>query len=141
MLTYTQLVTFDSQGVSQHPNHIALSDVHARLNSYLDTADEVPRPQLLQLESPPLATKYTGPFWAVLLALRELVARTLRSSSAKGDDVLEAAKVATLISSPTRYAQAIRAMLAHRSQLVWFRWLYVAFSQLMWVNRLVDLGH
>lgn len=136
VLTYAQLVTFDNQGVSKHPNHIALADVHARLNPYLDSADEVPRPVLLQLESPPLATKYTGPIWAVVCALRELAARVL-GSSPEGD----APEAATLISSPVRYAKAIRAMLAHRSQLVWFRWLYVSFSQLMWVNRLIDLGH
>lgn len=138
MLTYAQLITFDSQGVSKHPNHIALADVHAHLNPYLDSADEVPRPLLLQLESPPLATKYTGPVWAVVCALRELALRVLRSSSSSADDAREAA---TLVSSPVRYTQAIRAMLAHRSQLVWFRWLYVSFSQLMWVNRLIDLGH
>lgn len=138
MLTYAQLITFDSQGVSKHPNHIALADVHAHLNPYLDSADEVPRPLLLQLESPPLATKYTGPVWAVVCALRELALRVLPSSSSSADDAREAA---TLVSSPVRYAQAIRAMLAHRSQLVWFRWLYVSFSQLMWVNRLIDLGH
>lgn len=136
VLTYAQLVTFDPDGVSKHPNHIALADVHAHLNPYLDTAEEVPRPVLLQLESPSLATKYTGPIWAVVCALRELAARVL-GSSPEGD----APESATLISSPVRYAKAIRAMLAHRSQLVWFRWLYVSFSQLMWVNRLIDLGH
>lgn len=128
--------------MSKHPNHIALADVHAHLNPYLDTAEAVPRPLLLQLESPPLATKYTGPVWAVVCALRELALRVLRSSSASAsaevDDVRDAA---TLVSSPVSYVKAIRAMLAHRSQLVWFRWLYVTFSQLMWVNRLIDLGH
>lgn len=29
---------------------------------------------------------------------------------------------------------AHRAMRAHWSQLVWFRWLYVLFSRYMWVN-------
>lgn len=134
MLTYSQLVTFDESGVSKHPNHIALADVHSHLLPFLDTTEQVPRPQLLQLETPPLATKYVGPVWAIVCAVRELARRVLfRGESVEGS--------ATLVSSPVQYAKAIRAMLAHRSQLVWFRWLYVAFSQLMWVNRLVDLGH
>lgn len=35
------------------------------------------------------------------------------------------------------YMAALRAMAQHRSQLVWFRWLYVAFSRYMWVNEWV----
>jgi hypothetical protein len=37
------------------------------------------------------------------------------------------------------WVTAFKAMLAHRSQLVWFRWLYLLFSRLMWVNELKEL--
>lgn len=30
------------------------------------------------------------------------------------------------------YSTALKAMRAHQSQLVWFRWLYVAASRYMW---------
>ena len=32
------------------------------------------------------------------------------------------------------YRRAVIAALRHQSQRVWFRWLYMAFSQYMWVN-------
>jgi N-acetylglucosaminylphosphatidylinositol deacetylase len=32
------------------------------------------------------------------------------------------------------YRTALEAMRRHESQLVWFRWLYVLFSQYMWLN-------
>ena len=32
------------------------------------------------------------------------------------------------------YRRTVIAALWHQSQLVWFRWLYLAFSQYMWVN-------
>jgi N-acetylglucosaminylphosphatidylinositol deacetylase len=45
-----------------------------------------------------------------------------------------------MVLTPRGYWIGFRAMLRHRSQLVWFRWLYLAFSRLMWVNELVDMG-
>jgi len=32
------------------------------------------------------------------------------------------------------YRRTVVAILRHRSQRIWFRWLYMAFSQHMWVN-------
>ena len=32
------------------------------------------------------------------------------------------------------YRQTVVAALRHQSQRVWFRWLYMVFSQYMWVN-------
>ena len=32
------------------------------------------------------------------------------------------------------YHRTVIAALRHQSQRVWFRWLYLAFSQYMWVN-------
>lgn len=45
---------------------------------------------------------------------------------------------ATFVSTPAQYGTTLYAMRAHASQLVWFRWLYVAFSRLMWVNQLIE---
>lgn len=33
-----------------------------------------------------------------------------------------------------QYSRTVVAILRHRSQRIWFRWLYMAFSQHMWVN-------
>lgn len=45
----------------------------------------------------------------------------------------------TIVNDLQGWFQGLRAMMAHRSQLVWFRWLYLCFSQLMWVNELKEL--
>lgn len=37
------------------------------------------------------------------------------------------------------YMRALQAMMEHRSQLVWFRWLYVSFSRYMWVNQWAEV--
>lgn len=39
------------------------------------------------------------------------------------------------------WAIGLKAMMAHNSQLVWFRYLYLAFSRLMWVNELVEVTY
>ena len=41
-----------------------------------------------------------------------------------------------IIAPPTEYMNGIRAMLHHRTQLVWFRWFYLAFSRYMAINEL-----
>lgn len=38
------------------------------------------------------------------------------------------------VSGVPEYWKALAAMRAHKSQLVWFRWLNVIFSRYMWVN-------
>jgi N-acetylglucosaminylphosphatidylinositol deacetylase len=43
------------------------------------------------------------------------------------------------VSGAKEYLSALRAMQAHRSQLVGFRWLYLAFSRYMWVNEWVEV--
>jgi len=47
--------------------------------------------------------------------------------------------VSFFVSGYWEYLHALQAMQAHKSQLVWFRWLYVAFSQYMWVNTWVEM--
>ena len=44
------------------------------------------------------------------------------------------------VSGVDGYKTALRAMEEHKSQLVWFRWLYVSFSRYMWVNEWVEVS-
>jgi N-acetylglucosaminylphosphatidylinositol deacetylase len=150
-----QLITFDATGITRHPNHIALAEVYPLLS---------PRPRLLELQSPSVATKFTGPFWSLVLAVRDVMrgprgpraSQSATSSAASASTTTSAAfkQIETdtppaprleveiaFVASPAQYIAAVRAMLAHSSQLVWFRWLYVAFSHLMWVNELRDASH
>ncbi|TFY67987.1 hypothetical protein EVJ58_g1281 [Rhodofomes roseus] len=131
------------------------------------TASTLARPRLFTLVSVPLAHKYTGPWAALLLkasftvsdVLRTLRARLIpaeapisfarssgaeetQSSAGKGSSAVDSMEVRTgpaFVAGVNEYATALRAMMQHRSQLVWFRWLYVAFSRYMWVNEWVEV--
>lgn len=105
------MVTFDSQGITQHPNHVVLAKVPGLLGI-----------RSLELQSPSILAKFTGPLYALYAGLT-------RSDNPKE---------VTIIASPSQYLEALRAMQCHWSQLVWFRWLYVSFSHLMWVNELIE---
>jgi N-acetylglucosaminylphosphatidylinositol deacetylase len=43
------------------------------------------------------------------------------------------------VSGAKAYTTAFKAMLAHKSQLVWFRWLHLLFSRYMWVNEWTEV--
>lgn len=117
-LANAQLLTFDERGVTQHPNHVALASVYAHI-------PDAAALQVLKLYSPPLSSKFTGVMWAIFIAARDALRR-------------EPPHHAAFVATPAQYFQALYAMRAHASQLVWFRWLYVAFSRLMWVNQLIE---
>ena len=44
------------------------------------------------------------------------------------------------VSSLAGWGRGVGAMVRHGSQLVWFRWLYLGASRLMWVNELDAMG-
>jgi N-acetylglucosaminylphosphatidylinositol deacetylase len=84
--------------------------------------------QVLQLRSPSLYWKYTGPIYALIDRFVSHTQEWIQVPSLKSS-------AATLVSSPRDWWIGFKAMLEHRTQLVWFRWLYLAFSQLMWINQ------
>jgi N-acetylglucosaminylphosphatidylinositol deacetylase len=47
--------------------------------------------------------------------------------------------VPVFISNFLGYQKALESMQAHESQLVWYRYLNVAFSRYLWVNAYVEL--
>ncbi|VDM95159.1 unnamed protein product [Thelazia callipaeda] len=106
------VITFDENGVSAHPNHIGCF----RALQYLYTNGLVPAGvQVFVLESVPVWRKYS-----IIL------------------DVVISSFYSTFlyISSPFLYITSWRAMCAHRSQLVWFRYLYMFFSRYVLINTL-----
>ncbi|KAH9847425.1 N-acetylglucosaminylphosphatidylinositoldeacety la se [Lenzites betulinus] len=129
------ILTFDHQGISSHPNHISLPKGAARLLSTLsdDPAAKRLAPRVFSLITVPLYAKYLGPVAPIVAK----VSVTLGSRSANPDAMVGTTPVA--ISSWAGYARALQAMMQHRSQLVWFRWLYVSFSRYMWVNKWVEV--
>ncbi|KAK1925444.1 putative deacetylase LmbE-like domain-containing protein [Papiliotrema laurentii] len=126
------IITFDKNGISQHPNHRALP--HALTSPKLPASSRV-----LLLRSPGLLGKFTGPLYPIYHIVSTGLApvtgwlpfgSTPKSGSSIGETII-------VVSSGSAWVQGWMAMLQHRTQLVWFRWLYLFFSRLMWVNELV----
>uniref|UniRef100_A0A8C5UAQ1 N-acetylglucosaminylphosphatidylinositol deacetylase n=1 Tax=Malurus cyaneus samueli TaxID=2593467 RepID=A0A8C5UAQ1_9PASS len=107
------VVTFDAGGVSGHANHISLYTAVR----YLHSEGKLPEGcRVLVLESVNLFRKYIS-FLDVLISC-----------------LLPRDELFILTEEETE--QAKRAMRCHRSQLLWFRQLYVLFSRYLVVNSL-----
>jgi N-acetylglucosaminylphosphatidylinositol deacetylase len=112
-------------------------------------------PRLFTLITVPVATKYTGIvapilakfdlhkiriFYHIELLVVQLFRRLgLSFPVAPQNRSPNQGIMPVFISGISGYAVAIRAMREHASQLVWFRYLYVAFSRYMWVNEWVEV--
>ncbi|KAF8317166.1 N-acetylglucosaminylphosphatidylinositoldeacety la se [Clavulina sp. PMI_390] len=117
------VLTFDSAGISGHPNHISL------LNGALHLASQLPegRIAIYSLRTNPVLSKYSGILWPTYHRIMWMMN--------SGSQV----PIHRFISSLRGYATAYAAMQAHWSQLVWFRWLYILNSQYMWMNEWTEI--
>uniref|UniRef100_A0A8C6S4G6 N-acetylglucosaminylphosphatidylinositol deacetylase n=1 Tax=Neogobius melanostomus TaxID=47308 RepID=A0A8C6S4G6_9GOBI len=107
----TFVLTFDGRGVSGHANHTAIY----KAVSHLACTGQLPTNcHLLSLETVGLIRKY--------LSFLELPLSWLLPSAL------------CCMSGLRGYRQAKAAMICHRTQLLWFRYLYVMFSRYMFVN-------
>lgn len=105
------IITFDAYGVSGHPNHQACHQAVRKLAGKVEC---------YQLHSTWIVLKYLGwtTFWADRMLCRD-------------DGRL------LFVLSPFQVMTSVyEAMKQHKSQLVWFRWLYVVFSKYMIINQL-----
>ncbi|GJJ10472.1 hypothetical protein Clacol_004698 [Clathrus columnatus] len=150
------IITFDDKGISGHPNHIALpGGVLRLLNKNKNNHPPYRSLRLFTLITTPLLPKYTGALAHLSSKMQYFLLKFLPSSAAgsvssnlfslslpvSNNEKTETQDPNSIIfvSGLSSYAMAFRAMLQHRSQLVWFRWLYVLFSRYMWVNALVEV--
>ncbi|XP_066350144.1 uncharacterized protein [Miscanthus floridulus] len=108
------IVTFDSYGVSGHPNH---KDLHHGIWLFLH-ANSQGNVEAWELASLNILRKYSG---RVDIWLSSLISFSRSKQS-----------IYTLVNS--RPSKSYEAMAAHRSQWVWFRRLFVIFSSYMYVN-------
>ncbi|XP_077361262.1 N-acetylglucosaminyl-phosphatidylinositol de-N-acetylase [Festucalex cinctus] len=109
--TFNMVLTFDGGGVSGHSNHIAIY----KAVRHLAYTDQLPNDcRLFSLVTVSLLRKYIS---VLELPLSWLLPSSLRC-----------------IIGSKGYRQCKAAMLCHRSQLVWFRHLYITFSRYMFVN-------
>ncbi|NP_001243584.1 N-acetylglucosaminyl-phosphatidylinositol de-N-acetylase [Danio rerio] len=105
------VLTFDGRGVSGHANHIAIY----KTLSHLASAGRIHEGcQIFSLHSISIIRKY--------LSILELPVSWLLPSDF------------CCIIGREDYKRAKKAMLCHRSQLLWFRRLYILFSRYMFVN-------
>lgn len=124
------VITFDAWGISGHPNHI---DTHNGVRSALAA---IPKSyELLELETVPLAFKYMG----VLGIIYEMVDQIVEAAITKVEKSYEMDVVVDKVfvahsSISEAYTLGFGAMKKHKSQLVWFRYLYLIFSRYMHVN-------
>ena len=109
------IISFDSYGISGHRNHSSIYFALLELKS---------RPisiNFLSLQSVPIYRKY--------LTAIEIIRLSFRSSSSTQS-------ILTFVLSIDQCFKPHQAMFEHQSQLVWFRYLYLAFSRYIWINDL-----
>ncbi|KAM9384953.1 N-acetylglucosaminyl-phosphatidylinositol de-N-acetylase [Pholidichthys leucotaenia] len=109
--SFNVVLTFDGRGVSGHANHIA---IHKAVRHLASTGQLPSDCSLLSLVTVGLLRKY--------ISILELPFSWLLPSS-----------LCCIVGSKG-YRRAKAAMLCHRTQLLWFRHLYITFSRYMFVN-------
>ncbi|KAI0004769.1 LmbE-like protein [Xylariaceae sp. FL0662B] len=137
------LITFDARGVSAHPNHISLYHGARAFASALARGRPgwAPPVDLYTLTSVPVVRKYLGFLDAFVTVAAAAAAPVSRKKSPKGNPGALLSMNALVGggggSGRESYATARRAMTeAHQSQMVWFRWGWIALSRYMYVNDL-----
>ncbi|KAF2746042.1 phosphatidylinositol glycan class L [Sporormia fimetaria CBS 119925] len=128
--TIDAIITFDSHGVSFHPNHKALYDgAHAFLKALMHKHSGWECPiKLYTLRTTSILRKYLS-----LLDSPATIVRALFTRKELGNYPTPL----LYISTPAGYRKAQRAMTtAHKSQMRWFRWGWISVSRYMIINDL-----
>lgn len=128
------IITFDSSGVSSHPNHISLyHGARAFVRSLVAGKPGWANPvDLYTLATVNVARKFTG--MGDALVTLATAATSIRSAS---KDHPPSLVFMNQLTGEGGVGTAWSAMIsAHKSQMVWFRWLYIAFSRYMLMNDL-----
>ncbi|TPX68037.1 hypothetical protein SpCBS45565_g03337 [Spizellomyces sp. 'palustris'] len=124
------VITFDNGGISGHPNHRALFEGIRYFLNLPASSSTSPRRQIplcYALKTVSLLRKYLFIGDLGLTVVPHLLFRArdgMKSHSA------------VFVATPQQFLQARTAMTRHKSQLVWFRYLYILFSRYMIVNEL-----
>lgn len=139
--TIDVLITFDSTGVSSHPNHISLyHGARTFVSQLLTNRPGWPSPvDLYTLTSVNMVRKYSSVVDVLTSLVSVLVGK--KEGMGKGKDVLkcDGKGVSPLLfmSDAGEVRKAQRAMThAHISQMRWFRWGWIGLSRYMVVNDL-----
>lgn len=120
------LMTFDRNGISGHPNHCSVWN-GVRYFASIAEKDY----SLLELETVPVVCKYIGILSSIYDYVNEGIQRTLPKESSQSKRVFVG------VSSIRQFVKGFSAMRQHKSQLAWFRFLYLIFSRYMTINSLI----
>lgn len=131
-----QILTFDTYGISSHPNHCSLPHGASSLveSLVLSTSGAINRPRVFGLMTTPVLPKYIGFLSVFYVRLRVSLMTAL--SYLFNERPLSPA---VFTSGLWEYLIAARALREHKSQMLWFRYLYMTFSRYMWVNEWVEI--
>lgn len=120
--TFDYIVTFDQGGVSGHANHRSVAAAADAVGARLGGG------RVLRLTSLPLWSKYGGLPYALLRRLKSIASPSTSSRACS-----------FALSSPWEYRRAAKAMQAHASQLVWFRYGWWALSSYVFGAELCEM--
>jgi N-acetylglucosaminylphosphatidylinositol deacetylase len=115
------IITFDENGVSGHANHCAISNLISDMRS----KNELQSIDIFKLRTLNVFRKYLF----VLDLIPSLIDLCLIKAISENTYLMA-------LNSFSDYACSFKAMLKHRSQLMWFRWLYLISSRYMFINDL-----
>lgn len=120
--------------MSGHPNHFSLYHGVSRLLDASPAGFNYPL-EAYSLKSKPIIIKYTGILAPMLIKLKITCFRVLDTlvNGTNGSDLAFSVRP-VFVAGIKEYRRTVIAALRHQSQRVWFRWLYMSFSQYMWVN-------
>ena len=130
------VITFDEEGVSSHPNHISLNDGAKAFIKQIRGATDIPSTTsreesslvLYALRSTNVLRKYLSVFDAPMTMLQHFTSK--QHTVALPSSLL-------FLSNLSNYKIARKAMtMAHKSQMVWFRWGWISLSRYMLLNDL-----
>ncbi|KAL0053191.1 hypothetical protein WJX82_002224 [Trebouxia sp. C0006] len=118
------IITFDAQGVSHHPNHIAVwRGAVSYLRKAIDwtAANFSSSVMVYALQSSSMWRKFCGPLDIPLSLYQTKLGKVQACYISKQPFI------------------AIQALKAHKSQYVWYRMLYIRISRYTYVNTLIRL--
>lgn len=121
--SFDSLITFDEHGISSHEHHKSLFKAVAEKPNELFWPKSM---KILTLKTVSLFRKYLSLIEANYYCLISYL--NLKTSSST--------KKFSLVINLDRYQVVRKALMLHRSQMVWFRLLYLNFSRYMFINDL-----
>lgn len=121
------IITFDALGISHHPNHIALAHATSALKRKVPSLQNA---QVFKLQShASVWTKYLALPGAIVSHIAQTMLSQAYQQVASPSPSSSHHQCFSALASPKQYIHSLQTMrTAHKSQFVWYRWLWWIFS-------------